>query len=136
MPIPQTQLDTWSNLGATTTSAAAYTSIRHALLKSTSPVANMGLDIFLQGSYANSTNIYADSDVDVVVLYGNTFHKDMSALTPQQQALHEQLFPPATYNWTNLRDDVLTALRAHYGNNAVRLGSKSIKVNTGSGRRE
>jgi len=113
----------------------AYASIRHALLKSSSPVANRGAEIFLQGSYANATNIYGDSDVDVIVLYENTFYKDMSALTPFQQQLHERLFPPATYNWSQLRDDVLQALRSHYGDGSVRLGTKSIKVDTGSGRR-
>jgi hypothetical protein len=135
MSIPEAQLSTWSNQGAITTSSAAYTSIRHALLKFTSPLADKGVDIYLQGSYANSTNIYGDSDVDVVVLYGDTFYKDMSALTPAQRIRHEAKFPPATYLWPRLRDDVLAALRAHYGNGGVRLGTKSIKVETGSGRR-
>lgn len=64
MAIPRAQLETWANPGALTTSAAAYASIRNTLLKSTSPVANLGLDIYRQGSYANSTNIYGDSDID------------------------------------------------------------------------
>jgi hypothetical protein len=135
MPIPQSQLNTWSNQGAITTSSLAYNSIRHALLRQSSPLAGRDLEIFLQGSYANSTNIYADSDVDVVVLHGNTFHKDMTALTPSQRQLHEATFPPATYTWSHLREEVLVALRSHYGNNAVRPGTKSIKVDTGSGRR-
>jgi tRNA nucleotidyltransferase (CCA-adding enzyme) len=67
MPIPFSRLNTWSNQGATTTSSTAYNSVRTALLKSTSPLANRGVDIFLQGSYANATNIYGDSDIDVVV---------------------------------------------------------------------
>jgi hypothetical protein len=135
MSIPLLQLNTWANRGAVTTSSAAYASIRYALLKASSPVANRSVEIFLQGSYANATNIYADSDVDVVVLYKDTFYKDMSALTPFQQQLHERLFPPATYNWSQLRDDVLQALRSHYGNGSVTTGTKSIKVDTGSGRR-
>jgi len=135
MGIPLSQLTTWGNQGALVTSSAAYASIRHALLKASSPLANRGVEIFLQGSYANSTNIYGDSDVDVVVLYGDTFYKDMSALTFAQQQLHEALFPPATYNWPQLQSDVLTALRSHYGNGAVTPGTKSIKVETGSGRR-
>src|SRR3977135_2260449 len=94
MPIPEAQLNTWSNPGAITTSSAAYASIRHALQKSTSPLANRSVEIYLQGSYANSTNIYADSDVDVVVLYANTFYKNMAALTPAQQIRHEIKFPP------------------------------------------
>jgi hypothetical protein len=135
MPISESQLNTWAHQGAVTTSSAAYASIRHALLKSDSPLVNRGIDIFLQGSYANSTNIYADSDVDVVVLYPNTFLKDMSALTAAQQQLHEASFPPASYTWSQLRDDVLGALRSHYGSKAVRPGRKAIEVDTGSGRK-
>jgi len=135
MPIPLSQLNTWSNQGAITTSSSAYNSIRHALLKSTSPLSGRGVEPFLQGSYANSTNIYGDSDVDVVVLYKDTFHKDLSALTLAQQQLHGTIFAPATYQWSHLRDETLAALRAHYGNSAVRQGTKSIKVETGSGRR-
>jgi hypothetical protein len=136
MAIPKAQLETWANPGALTTSAAAYASIRNALLKSSSPVANLGLDIHLQGSYANSTNIYGDSDIDVVVLYSATFYEDLSALTLAEHQIHVSSgFVTATYNWPNLRDDVLRALRAHYGNGAVNPGKKSIKVTTGSGRR-
>lgn len=135
MSIPQSQLETWSHQGAVATSSAAYASIRHALLKSSSPLAERGVEIFLQGSYANATNIYGDGDIDVVVFYEDTFYKDMSALSSDQRQLHEAVFPPATYKWSQLRDDVLTALRAHYEVGAVRLGRKSLKVDTGSGRR-
>lgn len=135
MPIPDSQLKTWSNQGATVTSSAAYRSIRTALLSPESALASRGVEIFLQGSYANSTNIYGDSDVDVVVLYRDTFHKDLSALTAAQQELHERVFPPAVYHWADLRNEVLAALHAYYGRSAVTPGNKSIKVETGSGRR-
>jgi hypothetical protein len=135
MAIPRVQLETWTNPGALTTSAAAYASIRNALLKSTSPVANLGLDIYRQGSYANSTNIYGDSDIDVVVQYSTTFYEDTSGLTAAERQIHASAFSVATYNWHNLRDDVLRALRAHYGTSAVNPGNKSIKVTTGSGRK-
>lgn len=135
MSIPSAQLNTWANQGAITTSSNAYNSIRTALLQSSSPLANRGVDVFLQGSYGNATNIYGDSDVDVVVLYENTFHKDMSALTSAQQQLHESVFPPATYHWSDLRNDTLAALRSYYGAAAVSLGSKSLKVQTGYGNR-
>ncbi len=134
MAIPKAKLETWANPGALTISAAAYASIRHALLKSTSPVADLGLDIYLQGSYGNSTNIYGDSDIDVVVLYSTTFYEDVSSLTAAERQIHASSgFVTATYNWTNLRDDVLKALRAHYGNGAVNPGTKAIKVTIGNG---
>ncbi len=135
MPIPLSQLNTWANQGGTTASSAAYAGIRNALLKSTSPLASKTVDIFLQGSYANATNIYGDSDVDVVVLYPDTFFKDMSALGPLEQQRHESIFPLATYQWINLRNDVLRALQSQYGTGAVTAGKKSIKVVTGSGRK-
>ncbi len=133
MPIPLSQLKTWSHQGATTTSSRAYASIRHALSKQSSPLANRGIEIFLQGSYGNDTNIYGDSDIDLVVIYAGTFYKEMSQLTPFQQQLHEAQFPPATYNWSDLRDETFSALRHYYGNSAVTLGRKSIKVDTGIG---
>lgn len=111
-------------------SSNAYASIQHALEKTGSPLAGRSVEIFLQGSYGNHTNIYGDSDVDVVVLYGDTFHYDWSALTPFAQQLHAQIFPNATYTWQHLRDDVLASLRAHYGTESVQLGKKSIKVQT------
>jgi hypothetical protein len=134
MPIPQSQLETWSHQGSTGISSAAYGSIRSALLKASSPLSGRSVDISLQGSYANSTHIYANSDIDVVVLYENTFHYDMSALNQQQRSLHNQLFPDASYLWKNLRDDVFAALTAHYGSGSVTIGRKAIKVQTGHGR--
>lgn len=133
--IPESQLGTWSHQGAITISSAAYTSINAALTKSSSPLVNKKPEIYLQGSYANSTNIYGDSDIDVVVLYENTFYKDMTALTLAQQQLHEMTFSPASYHWRQLRDDVLAALRDHFGNGAVTPGKKSIKVQIGAGRK-
>lgn len=71
----------------------------------------------------------------LLFFFDNTFYKDVSRLTPAQQQLHERLFPPATYHWADLKNDVLTALKSQYGNAAVTVGRKSIKVQTGAGRR-
>jgi len=81
MRIPLSQLETWCHQGAIKSSSATCASIKHALTKSTCPLANRGVDVFLQGSYPNSTNIYGDSDVDVVVRYPNTWYPDLSLLT-------------------------------------------------------
>jgi len=135
MPIPQSQLETWSHQGAIITSSSAYNSIQEALQKQLSPLAGRGVDIFRQGSYANSTNIYGDSDVDVVVCYRQTFCADVSALSIAAQQMERVSFVPATYQWSQLRDDTLSALRAHYGQKTVTLGPMSIKVTTGYGKR-
>ena len=134
MSISNQQLETWSNQGGTGISSKVYASIQHSLTKDSSPLNGRGVEIFLQGSYANDTNTHGDSDVDVVVLCKDSFRSDLTALTPQLQKLHQETFPNASYLWEHLRDDVLAALRAHYGNAAVQQGKKAIKVKTGDGR--
>jgi Nucleotidyltransferase domain len=134
MSIPSDRLETWSHQGGTTISSTAYASIQHALTKSSSPLQGRGVEISLQGSYANATNTYGDSDIDIVVLYKDTFYKDVSSLTLAQQQAHELFFTPATYHWNDLRNDVLSALTSHFGTAAVTPGNKAVKVKTGAGR--
>ena len=65
MAVSDAQLETWSHQGSKAQSAATYATVRRVLLDSRAPYANRSFDIFLQGSYNNDTNIYADSDVDI-----------------------------------------------------------------------
>jgi len=134
MPIPESQLNTWSNRGATESSADAYASIKYALEKSDSPVANLDIDIYLQGSYRNATNIYGDSDVDVVVQFNSTFQRDLSTLDAEQLEIYGRSYSKATYLWEHFRTDVIAALNKHYGASKVTPDNKSIKVKTGAGR--
>jgi hypothetical protein len=130
VPIPQAQCETWANQGATTAAEATHTSIRHALTgATTSAVSGRSLEIFLQGSYRNVTNIYADSDVDVVVLLNETYTRDPSHLSGREQQFERHAFErwPATYPWATFKQDVLTSLRRHYGYAQVVEGNKAIK---------
>ena len=136
MTIAATQLTRWSNQGATTTSAAAYDRINRALNAAGSPLVGRGVEIFLQGSYRNATNIRADSDIDVVVFYEDTFHSNKHSLPSDQLAAHEATYSGAAYTWEHLRDETLAALRATFGWHAVVPGPKAIKVQTGVGNME
>jgi len=60
MAIPEAQLETWSHQGATVTSESTNGSIKTALESSNSKIKNKNTDIYLQGSYKNSTNIRFD----------------------------------------------------------------------------
>jgi hypothetical protein len=84
--IPEAQLATWSNQGGTANSMTAHKSIRFALEALDCPIYGRDFEIFLQGSYKNSTNIRADSDVDVVVQSNEVFYTDLSRMPPDQQA--------------------------------------------------
>lgn len=134
MSISETQLTTWSNIGPTTTSATIYNSIKTALAVSDSPLKNQDLDVYLQGSYRNKTNIYGDSDVDVVIQLNSVWGRDLSALPAMQQQLYNGTYYDSAYGFFDLKSDTITALKNYYGSNSVTLGSKSIKVNLGTGR--
>jgi hypothetical protein len=64
VPFPDSQLDTWSHQGSVIQSSSTYQTVRLALLDKSAAHAEQDFGIFLQGSYANDTNIFADSDVD------------------------------------------------------------------------
>jgi hypothetical protein len=134
MPIPENQLETWCNQGAVVTSAAAYNSIRTALTASSSRVRELNPDIYLQGSYGNNTNIWADSDVDIVVQYNQAFYPDLSALVPLQQQAFTAAHSNQRYDWRAFHGDVLESLRSYYGAAAVVVGNKAIKVTVPNGR--
>jgi len=134
MAIPEAQLDTWSGRGAIASSAAAYSSVKAALSTPRSKILALNTEVYLQGSYRNATNIYGDSDVDIVVQMNSVFQRDLSALDERQRAIEDSSYPNARYGWHNFRADVLQALQDYYGNATVHASDRCIKVDTGPGR--
>lgn len=139
MAIPSIQIDTWSKQGPIASSSTTYQSLKNALTDGGSPIADMiargTVKIDLQGSYAHDTNIYGDSDVDVIVRHIDTFRSNKHTLPSDQFQLHEQAYPVASYEWEDLRQDIITALSNYYGGAYVDTsGKKSLKVSPNSGR--
>jgi len=139
MALPSAQIDTWHNQGPISASSTTYQSIRTALEHANSPIAGMissgTIKIDLQGSYAHDTNIRGDSDVDVMVQHTNTFHSNKASLPSDQYELHARCYPQASYNWSDLRRDVIAALVNYYGSeNVDTTGNKSLKVLPALGR--
>jgi hypothetical protein len=135
MAIPPAQLETWAHQGATVASQLTHNSIRNALeTADTSVVKEHTIEIFSQGSYRNSTNIYADSDVDVVALLTDTYTRDTSRLVAWQREAELRAVTPTTYSWQNFRQDVLLSLRRYYGDAVVHGGNKAIRLDAGGGR--
>ncbi len=90
MSIPEAQLETWSKVGSQTQSKDTYATIRNALDDKNAPYAG-SIEIFLQGSYGNDTNVYGkDSDVDIVMLSDRAYFRDLSRLSAIESAAYEQ----------------------------------------------
>lgn len=135
MAIPESQLDTWSHQGSVTQSSTTYNTIKSVLEASTTPYAGKNFAVFLQGSYGNDTNIYAESDVDIVIRLDDCFQSDLSKLTQEEKAAYRSAFPDATYTHVDFKRDVLSTLRKQYGS-AVKAGEKAIAIDSSGARRK
>lgn len=135
MPIPEDQLQIWSHQGSVTQSSATYNSIRNVLIAAGTPYATRAFEVFLQGSYGNATNIYAESDVDIVIRLDDVFHSDLEQLTEEEKAVQQCAFEDATYTHTDFKRDVMSVLTRQYGG-AVIEGDKAIKVEANGSRRK
>jgi tRNA nucleotidyltransferase (CCA-adding enzyme) len=79
LELTEQQLETWSHPGARTTAKSTADAIKNSLTGSWR-LAGKNVEVYLQGSYKNDTNIRGDSDVDIVVQLNSTFMPDLSEL--------------------------------------------------------
>ena len=135
MPIPESQLETWSHQGSITQSSSTYNSIKNVLEASSTPYAGKNFKVFLQGSYCNDTNIYAESDVDIVIRLDDCFFSDVDELLEDEKAAHKQGFKHATYTHVDFKRDVLSVLTTQYGT-AAKAGDKAIAIDANGLRRK
>lgn len=135
MAIPESQLDTWSHQGSVTNSSNTYNTIKKALTAPGVPYAGKEYDVFLQGSYGNDTNIYAESDVDIVIKTDSIYYSDTSQLSESNRKAFDQAFIPATYTLSDFKSDVTRALKAQYGGDVTE-GDKAITIAASGNRRK
>ena len=107
MAIPETQLDTWSKQGWMTAFEQRRTTIIKETLESGStPYGDKDFKVFLQGSYGNDTNIYAESDVDIVIKPGSLFQSDVQGLSEGSEDRFNKSFAEAAYRYGDFTRDV------------------------------
>jgi hypothetical protein len=134
MPIPEAQLDTWSHQGSINQSSTTYATIKNALEAAGTAYADKGCSVFLQGSYGNDTNIFAESDVDVVMRLDSIFYYDLDRLPDDQKAAFRATHPAAPYTLSEFKRDVVAHLQARFGE-ATKPGAKAVKIGAASSRR-
>jgi len=135
MGIPEKQLETWSHQGSVTQSKDTYGTVKSSLEATDTGYAGKDFTVFLQGSYGNDTNIYAESDVDVVIRLDSLFYHDVGTLTNQERAIFDANFIPATYTYATYKADVIAALQKSFGSTDVQPGNKAIKIKARGNRR-
>jgi hypothetical protein len=136
MTIPLDQLETWSSQGAKVTSAATYATIKAALEDATTKYPDRNFKVFLQGSYGNDTNIYGESDVDVVIRHDGAFYDDIVERPADEQAAFHAAYPTkAKYVYKDFKEHVEQALRSNFGD-SVKPGTKAITIEASGNRRK
>ncbi|MDE4561862.1 nucleotidyltransferase [Sinorhizobium meliloti SM11] len=133
MAINEAQLTTWSSLGSVQQSAATYQTIRGVLDHKDSAYYPKLYQIFLQGSYGNDTNVWRDSDVDVVMRLTSVYYPDTSSLAPTEKANYDHARLPTDYSWALFKQEVAGWLTKNFGA-GVDASGKAIYV-PGSGNR-
>lgn len=135
MVIPESQLETWSHQGSVTQSKATYNSIKNVLEAADTPYAGKSYSVFLQGSYGNDTNIYAESDVDIVIKLDDCWQSDLEALAQDEKDAYKNAFIDAKYTHVDFKRDVLKVLTDEYGSDA-KAGNKAIAIAARGNRRK
>ena len=135
MAIPENQLETWSHQGSQVQSASTYQTIRGVLDDPESPYHKWQYRIFLQGSYGNDTNIYADSDVDVVICLTSVYYGDTYHLNADEKARYDANRSPGSIGFNDFKAQVLAWLRENFGV-GVKAGKKAIFVPGNGSRRD
>jgi hypothetical protein len=136
MTIPLVQLQTWSAQGSVTQSKNTYARIKGALEDAKANYADRNFKVFLQGSYGNDTNIYAESDVDVVIRHDGAFFHDIKERPADEQGAFHMAYPTnGTYAYNDFKQHVVQALQAIFGD-SVKSGTKAISIEGNGNRRK
>lgn len=89
------------------------------------------IKIFIQGSYANNTNVRTQSDVDIAIVQEEQFQTEYRAgITDANYGFSTAPTPVKTF-----KDEVQECLKEKFGNDVVRQ-NKSIKVNGNTYRKD
>jgi len=135
MAVPEQQLETWSHQGSVVQSSNTYASIKGVLEDTKSPYYWKSFHIRLQGSYGNDTNVYRDSDVDVIIRLDSTFYHDARTLPEEQYRAFEKKYPgTADYGLPQFKQAVAGWLGQNF--EKVKVGEKAILIPGNGNRRD
>ncbi|WP_353427268.1 nucleotidyltransferase [Polynucleobacter sp. MWH-UH19D] len=136
MPISELELESMSSIGAQVTSKETYSTIRGVLEDRNAAYQSKATKIFLQGSYANDTNVIGESDVDIIIRLDSAFTYDLSLISDNQKNKFQAAFPiSAAYKYSDFRGDVVNLLIARFDSEVV-IGSKAIQISPKGNRRK
>ncbi|KZN26020.1 hypothetical protein A4G99_23365 [Haladaptatus sp. R4] len=130
MAIPESKFGDWNSTGADKGSADARKKVKTALMTERSPLeqGDEEYEVYLQGSYRNTTHTRSSSDIDVVTKITSVWHSDRSNLTDEEEERYQDDHGDPDYGREDFYDDVRRALQTKFNPSAVSRGNKAIKI--------
>jgi predicted nucleotidyltransferase len=125
MALSSKQIREWSQRGDPIQAWYSYEMVQGSLTQGKLEVT---WSVYPQGSYANKTNIAADSDVDLVVALTSSFYPNKEDLSLIEREEYDKYYEQAERTWRDFRDAVTRILRQNFW---VVEGSKAVKVRSG-----
>jgi hypothetical protein len=100
---------------------------RSLLDGSAAPYPVKNINLHLQGSYGNDTNVWNDSDVDIVLCHTGAFYYDISEMSQSQQdAFNANLSGNAAYGYPQFKEHATSYITGLY--NGVQTGKKALYI--------
>lgn len=123
MALSRDELDKWSERGDPIHAWYSYRIVRESLTPER--LNGMSCEVYPQGSYANKTNIAADSDVDMVIALRSAFYPFKGELSAPELTEYDRYYERAELTWHDFREVVIGALRPDF---FLQEGGKCVKV--------
>ncbi|MFZ2897508.1 MAG: nucleotidyltransferase [Saprospiraceae bacterium] len=103
-------------------------SMIRAAINESEELKSKNIEVFVQGSYANNTNVRAESDIDICVMLKDTFYTEY----PDNLSDKDYGFTEGANDFTTFRQNVYNALVSKFGVENITNGNKSIKIDSNS----
>lgn len=99
-------------------------------VKNSPQLAKWNIEVFVQGSYKNSTNVRRGSDVDICVCLKDTITTDYHFAQGRSDATEGIV--PASYAYPQFKNDLHHALISAFGSANVKRGNKAFNIKENS----
>ena len=103
-------------------------------IKSKYSLSFFDFEVYLQGSYKNSTNIRFDSDIDIVVQLNSVRSVDSSQLSFNEKALVDKNYSDSAYSFKEFKTDIFNAIKKYfwwevsYWNKCIKIKGNTYRV--------
>lgn len=132
MAVQPQDSQSWSGKGTKDAMARTYAAVV-AAIEASDTLKSRNIETFLQGSYANATNIRGDSDVDIVVMMKASWHAEKRYLSDAEKVAYDRDHVTSPYTAAHLKQDVIKTLQSHFGIDRVEPRNKSIRIHKSDG---